>query len=67
LALAREWYADFGPMLAAEKLAEDHSLKVSRETLRKWMAEDGCGSRTSSAGPFITRACAGKASGTDPD
>ena len=41
LTLVRERYADFGPTLAAEKLAEDHGLKVSRETLRKWMAEDG--------------------------
>ena len=41
LALVRESYADFGPTLAAEKLAERHGLKVSRKTLRKWMAEDG--------------------------
>ena len=30
----RERYADFGPTFAAEKLAERHDLKVSRETLR---------------------------------
>ncbi|TNC51161.1 ISNCY family transposase [Rubellimicrobium rubrum] len=41
LALVRESYADFGPTLAAEKLAERHGLSESRETLRKWMAEDG--------------------------
>jgi transposase len=41
LALVRERYADFGPTLAAEMLAEHHGLEVSRETLRKWMAEDG--------------------------
>jgi transposase len=35
LVLVRERYADFGPTLAAEKLAEEHELKVSRETLRK--------------------------------
>lgn len=35
LTLVRERYADFGPTLAAEKLAEDHGVKVSRETLRK--------------------------------
>ena len=34
LALVRENYADFGPTLAAEKLAERHGLTVSRETLR---------------------------------
>lgn len=32
---------DFGPTLAAEMLAEYHGFKVSRETLRKWMVEDG--------------------------
>ncbi|WP_244598691.1 ISNCY family transposase [Rhizobium tubonense] len=40
LQLVRERYADFGPTLAAEKLAE-HGFGVSRETLRKWMAEAG--------------------------
>ena len=39
--LVRERYADFGPSLAAEKLAELHDLKVSAETLRKWMVEAG--------------------------
>ena len=39
--LVRSRYADFGPTLAAEKLAELHSCFVSRETLRKWMVEDG--------------------------
>jgi hypothetical protein len=41
MALVRERYADFGPTLAAEKLAELHSLRVSRETLRKWMVAAG--------------------------
>ncbi|WP_027255906.1 ISNCY family transposase [Leisingera aquimarina] len=41
LALIRENYADFGPTLASEMLAENHGFKVSRETVRKWMAEDG--------------------------
>ena len=39
--LVRARYADFGPALAAEKLAELHALTVSRETLRKWMVEGG--------------------------
>src|SRR3954465_4726618 len=39
LAVVRERYADFGPTLAAEKLAEAHDLRLSRETLRRWMAE----------------------------
>jgi predicted site-specific integrase-resolvase len=34
-------YADFGPTLAREKRVECHGLQVSRETLRKWMTEDG--------------------------
>ncbi len=41
LALVKEKYADFGPTLAAEMLAEHDGFKVSRETLRKWMIEDG--------------------------
>src|SRR5260221_12515685 len=34
----RQRYADFGPTLAAEHLAQE-GLSVSRETLRKWMAK----------------------------
>ena len=41
LNLIKESYADFGPTLAAEMLAERHGFKVSRETVRKWMQEDG--------------------------
>jgi hypothetical protein len=40
LQLIRERYADFGPTLAGEKLAE-HGFSVSRETLRQWMADAG--------------------------
>ena len=39
--IMRESYADFGPTLAAEKLREVHGFSFSRETLRKWMIEDG--------------------------
>jgi transposase len=39
--LVSETYIDFGPTFTAKKLAEDHSLKVSRETLRKWMQDAG--------------------------
>ena len=35
--LVRERYRDFGPTLAAEKLAAVHGCTVSRETLRQWM------------------------------
>ena len=38
LELVRHNYRDFGPTLA-EALLERHELKVSRETLRKWMIE----------------------------
>ena len=37
LAIIRERYVDFGPTLAAEKLAACHGLSLSRETLRQWM------------------------------
>ncbi len=39
--LIRDNYADFGPTLATEMLAERHQFKVSRETVRKWMKEEG--------------------------
>lgn len=39
--LVRKLYPDFGPTLAAEKLAERHNLRISRETLRNWMRRAG--------------------------
>ena len=41
LGLIGERYADFGPTLAAEMLAEHHDFTVSRETLRHWMMAAG--------------------------
>jgi transposase len=41
MAMVQERYADFGPTLAAEKLAALHGLSVSRETLRQWMMAEG--------------------------
>jgi transposase len=38
VARLRQRYADFGPTLAAEHLAQE-GLAVSRETLRKWMTQ----------------------------
>src|SRR3984893_10324796 len=38
LARLRQRYADFGPTLAAEHLAQE-GFAVSRETLRKWMTK----------------------------
>lgn len=39
--LYRKRYKGFGPTLAVEKLLEGHGLKVSDETLRKWLLESG--------------------------
>ena len=41
LAMIREWYWDFGPTLAAEKLREVHGITLGRETVRLWMIEAG--------------------------
>jgi len=37
---ARQWH-DYGPTLAAEELAADYDIRVSKETLRKWLIEAG--------------------------
>lgn len=37
----RREYGDFGPTLAAEYLAERHGIRVSKETLRKWLVAAG--------------------------
>src|SRR6202023_622705 len=37
----RERYSDFGPTLAAEKLAELHDIHLARETVRQWMITAG--------------------------
>jgi len=39
--LVHEHYADFGPKFATEKLARRDGLHLSKETLRKWMIDDG--------------------------
>ena len=62
LSLIKESYSDFGPTLAAEMLAEHHGLKVSRETVRKWMQEDVSGCPANSAGRSISPDCAGNVS-----
>lgn len=41
LELCRTRYADFGPTLASEKLAERDDKPVNRETLRRWLIEAG--------------------------
>lgn len=39
--IIRERYADFGPTLACEKLAELHGVTLSKETVRKLMMQSG--------------------------
>ncbi len=39
--LMRGKYKDFGPQLACEKLNELEGLPVSRESLRRWMIDQG--------------------------
>lgn len=41
LALIRQRYADFGPTLACEKLAEQHGLHLAKETVRRIMIAAG--------------------------
>lgn len=41
LRIIRERYADFGPTLACEKLAEIHGLYLAKEKLRKLMTQAG--------------------------
>lgn len=41
LRIIRERYADFGPTLACEKLAEVHGLYLAKETVRKLMTLAG--------------------------
>jgi transposase len=53
LAVVRERYADFGPTLAAEKLAEAHDLELGRETVRRWMAEAGLWVPRKERGPRV--------------
>ena len=41
LKLYEQRYGDFGPTLAAEKLAERHGITLSDETLRRWLQAAG--------------------------
>ena len=41
VATIREKYPDFGPTFASEKLREKENILVSRETVRKFMIEEG--------------------------
>ena len=39
IAYVKQYYVDFKPTFACEKLSENHGLTISRETLRKWMLD----------------------------
>ena len=39
--LSEPVYRGFGPTLAAEYLGKEHQIRVSKETLRRWMAKAG--------------------------
>jgi len=39
--LYRSKYKDFGPTLASEKLLEREGIRISDETLRRWLIETG--------------------------
>jgi len=41
IGIIKERYCDFGPTLAAEKLAELHGIHLARDTLRQWMITAG--------------------------
>lgn len=41
LTLYEKQYGDFGPTLATEKLAEHDGIRISDETLRRWLLERG--------------------------
>jgi len=41
IALYKTKYHDFGPTLAKEKLLENHKIRLSHETLRLWLHEEG--------------------------
>ena len=58
-AAAGEEYPDFGPTLAAEKLAEREGIAVSAETVRGMQSAPACGVRRSAG----KRGCFGCVSG----
>lgn len=67
--LIRENYADFGPTLATEMLAERYKFKVSRETVQTWMKEEGIwlsrAQRRQFHQPRLRRDCLGELIQTD--
>lgn len=39
--ICKRKYEDFGPTLASEKLFEEEKIRISKETVRQWMIEEG--------------------------
>ena len=65
LGLVKEYYYDFKPTFAAEKLLENHNINVSKETLRVWMIEEGLWSAEKTKAlkvhpPRARRSCVGE-------
>lgn len=50
-----ERYADFGPTLASEHLASDDGLRVSAESLRRWLRDAGLWHRQRKRKPYRRR------------
>lgn len=65
LNIIRERYADFGPTMAREKLAENHGIVLGKETLRRLMIKTGLWVPRKQRAPKIQqpryrRACCGE-------
>jgi len=52
-----QYYPDFGPTLAAEKLSERQGLEVDHETLRRWLIAEGMWSRKRRRSIYRSRRC----------
>lgn len=52
IARYKERYSDFGPTLAAEKLAEDDNLFVDHETLRRWLLKENLWKKKRKRSPY---------------
>lgn len=53
--LYRERYEGFGPTLASEKLLEEYGIKVSDETLRLWLLQEGLWCKVRKRSPYRSR------------
>jgi transposase len=51
----RQRYADFGPTLASEHLAQEEGIAIDHETLRRWMRAAGIGTGRRKRKPYRQR------------